>query len=317
MGFFETLAGAAAIGGVSTMAGGVVGNLINQNQQENEATRNQSNFNVQMDNTIQRKVEDAKRAGLHPLYALGANSSPSSQPITFQDQLGPAISQGGQNLGSAISRMQTGDEKLLAAAQLNVLESQANRDDAQAAYYNSEAMRNMQSGQTGLGVQPEVQGFLGPEGQAPNPPGTAMVERKAAPITSQMKDRQDLIAGRTRGGFELRTMGNNFPMIMPVAEGESPMELWSEMSMYDKAGLINRNMGQFGPQWLDDFWDVMYGGGQAKGKYNTDDMSIKKHKSYLDYKLSPKINQLLYGDEKKYQKREGGSIDPKTGRLNY
>lgn len=314
MGFLESIGS-----GLANVAGGVVSNLINQNQQENEATRNQSNFNITQDNflrNMQIRSADAKAAGLHPLYAMGAQApgSAGSQPIVMQDQIGPSLQQAGQNMATSMARSQSPEQKLMDSLEIELRRSQIDETDARTAALNSEALRNMQAGQNGLGVQPESQGFIGPEGQAPNPPGTAMIEKKPAVVTSQMGGREDLVAGLSRAGFELRNMGKGFPAIWPVAEGESPMELWSEMSLYDKAGLINRNIGQFGPQWLDDFWDVMFAGKQVTGKYNTSDMSIKKHKGYLDYKLSPKINDILYGS-KKYQSHEGKSIDPKTGRL--
>lgn len=320
MAFFEALGGAAAIQGLTGAAGGVLSNLINQNQQENEATRNQSNFDTQLDSTIQRRVADAKKAGLHPLYALGVSSAPSSQPITIQDSIGPSLNQAGQNIGNILGRQGSAADRLKTVLENKLLDSQIGETDARKNLIQAQQAQMNQANQTDLGIRPELQNKIIPEGQAPNPPGTdavGYVEKKPAALTSQMQGREDLIAGRSRGGFELRTMGHNFPMIMPVAEGESPMELWSEMSLYDKAGLINRNMAQFGPQWLDDFWDVMYAGKQAKGKYDTTDMRLKKQKGYLDYKLSPKINQLLYGDEKKYKQREGGRIDPQTGRLKY
>lgn len=48
------------------------------------------------------RVADAKRAGLHPLAALGANLS--SGPVTHVNPLGSALSSAGQDIGAAISK---------------------------------------------------------------------------------------------------------------------------------------------------------------------------------------------------------------------
>lgn len=283
MAFFDPLTIAAAVTGGSNVAGGVIGNLINQNFQENEATRNQSNFNMTQDNFLrntQIRVEDAKKAGIHPLYALGANApGPSgSQPIVMQDQVGQSIAQGGQSVGNIISRQASADDRMKMILENKLLDSQIGETDARKQLLLSEAAKNAQAGQSGLGVQPEATGFIGPEGQAPNPPGTAFIEKKPAGVTSQMEGRQDIIAGLSRGGWEVRNMGKGFPMVMPVAEGESPMELWSEMAWYDKIGLINRNVNEFGTGWFDDFVAVMYLGKDAKNTYDTSKMRVRKSK---------------------------------------
>lgn len=292
MAFFETLAGAAAISGGANVAGGVIGNLINQNFQENEATRNQSNFNItqeNFENATQIRVADAKKAGLHPLYAMGVNApGPSgSQPVVLQDQIGPALQQSGQSVGNIMARSASADEKLKMNMEMDLARQQLLESDARIRSIDSEIARNNAAGQTGLGIQPEMGRSIAPEGQAPNAPGHSgegMINKGPAAVTSQMTNRKDIIAGRDRAGFEVRTMGKNFPMIMPVAEGESPMELWSEMAWYDKVGLINRNVNEFGPGWFEDFVNVMYRGKDATGKYDSASLSKRKMKEYQSIK---------------------------------
>lgn len=64
------------------------------------------------------RVEDAERAGVHPLYALGAQVAPYA-PVSVGGDYEPSgfqrVSEMGQNLGSAISRMSTKEERAYGA----------------------------------------------------------------------------------------------------------------------------------------------------------------------------------------------------------
>lgn len=82
---------------VANVAGGLLSNR-----------RNESNANKQADlqklfakNSVQWKVADAKKAGIHPLYALGANTT-SYAPIAINDSLGPALQAAGQDVSRAM-----------------------------------------------------------------------------------------------------------------------------------------------------------------------------------------------------------------------
>lgn len=258
MGFFETLAGAAAPAGVSA-AGGVISNLINQNSVENEATRNQSNFGIQMDETIQRRVADAKKAGLHPLYALGASSSPSSQPIVMQDSIGPALNQAGQNIATNINRQGSADDRLKTVLENKLLDSQIGETDARKNLIIAQQAQMNQVNQTDLGVRPEIRNSLAPEGQAPNPPGTAFVENKPSTVTSSKTGNENVRAG-INPMYEERWMAPGFPIMLPVAEGESPEELLSEMSAGAYAGLLEMNANKYGGNWLRDYTGLRFTG---------------------------------------------------------
>lgn len=66
-------------------------------------------------NGIRWKVEDAKAAGIHPLYALGANTV-SYSPVSVGESSNPATNFAslGQDLGRAINAGRTGEEKAAA-----------------------------------------------------------------------------------------------------------------------------------------------------------------------------------------------------------
>lgn len=85
-----------AIGVGANLIGGFLGRQSNEEQME----KNRQLQREFATSGIQWKVEDAKKAGIHPLYALGAPTmSPAIQ--TMQDPLGSAISSMGQDLSRA------------------------------------------------------------------------------------------------------------------------------------------------------------------------------------------------------------------------
>lgn len=64
---------------------------------------------------IQWKVEDAKKAGIHPIYALGgstASYAPVSQAFTADTSLPNALASAGQDVGRAIHKTQTADDRM-------------------------------------------------------------------------------------------------------------------------------------------------------------------------------------------------------------
>lgn len=85
--------GAALVGAGSSLVGGLLGNRNNRsNAQRQEAIQREF-----AQNGLQWKVEDAKKAGLHPLAALGASGA-SYTPVQVGDALGPALSNAGQDI---------------------------------------------------------------------------------------------------------------------------------------------------------------------------------------------------------------------------
>lgn len=112
----------------ANVLGGIFGRSSQKRQQAAQLAQAQRQFDAQMDESVQRRVKDAKAAGVHPLFALGASAGAS-----------PTISAQGESRGdpmqSALSSM---------AETLNSLETnkaQAARDHAQAQLFDSERKR--------------------------------------------------------------------------------------------------------------------------------------------------------------------------------
>lgn len=98
-------------------AGNLIGGFMNQNAQENANAQNQANWQTSMayqdlvnKNTIQWKVADAKKAGIHPLAALGVN--PAGGPASFigatpETGMGDAVARAGQDISRAVTSTAT------------------------------------------------------------------------------------------------------------------------------------------------------------------------------------------------------------------
>lgn len=97
------------------------------------------------DSAYQRAVLDAQKAGLHPLFAMGGagaasgmvGHSASAANIDYGDSGAAGF---GQALRGAVEVAQGEKEDPLTAAQLRVLQSEANRNDAVAESYRASTL---------------------------------------------------------------------------------------------------------------------------------------------------------------------------------
>lgn len=90
----------------ASLVGGLMGKKSGEEQQENNAAL-QKEF---AQNGIRWKVADAKAAGIHPLAALGAQTQ-SYTPMVIGDPMADALANAGQDIGGAINRQQTNQER--------------------------------------------------------------------------------------------------------------------------------------------------------------------------------------------------------------
>lgn len=121
------------VGGASKLVGGITGGdllgagtslLGGQMQSSDTAKANAQNYAMQKEfaqNSIRWKVEDAKAAGIHPLYALGASpymASPSFTP----GNAGSTFAQVGQDLSRSIHATRTAEERAEALGPMQSLQ---------------------------------------------------------------------------------------------------------------------------------------------------------------------------------------------------
>lgn len=129
MGFFEDIAG-----GLIGSIGKIIGTDMANNSAENIAAANQANQMAALQHGISWKVADAKRAGIHPLYGLGASTgqfTPVSQDVP---DWGSALGDMGQSIGRAAGAAADAPQRemLLEGARLDLEHKRINNDIGRA-----------------------------------------------------------------------------------------------------------------------------------------------------------------------------------------
>lgn len=114
------------ISGLIGAGASLLGGKMNADAAEraNEAQARQAELNRQMQldfaqQGIRWKVADAEKAGIHPLYALGANTvsySPVSVGSVADTSMGSAVASAGQDISRALDATRTSDERTTAVA---------------------------------------------------------------------------------------------------------------------------------------------------------------------------------------------------------
>lgn len=117
----------AAIGAIGSIAGGILGNRSQKRMIEAQM-KAQKEY---AQNAIQWRATDAKKAGIHPLAAIGGAGAASYTPMSAGgNPLGAGIAEGASQIGNAISgRM----DRKVAASALDVNTAQADLLRAQTA----------------------------------------------------------------------------------------------------------------------------------------------------------------------------------------
>lgn len=133
---------------------GAVSNYIGGKQAENTAKDvNRENAALQREfaqSGIQWRVADAKAAGIHPVYALGAQTTPAS-PSYVGSNASEHFSQMGQNLGrAAAAAMNSGQRKL---EQISIQSAEA---DLQGKEIDNQIKARQLSQMSGAGIGPAM-----------------------------------------------------------------------------------------------------------------------------------------------------------------
>lgn len=260
MGLMSTL-GLSNLPVVSTVAS-FAGNLLGMEADRKAAGREQE-FALSMANrneAMQRefaqhgvrwRVDDAKAAGLHPLFALGGSGSTFSPHPTVVGQdrsKGDFFRQTGQDISRAVSAVESADQRAMRMLTMDQMRASAARDWAQASYWSNEAARKGQS---------NGQAVAFPVRDGREPIESLQLDRiqvKPDEVTSFRAAEPDVTAGRSHPGWRETNMGR-FRMLAPVNE-----EGWSEglesMPLVMWPEFLRRNMEKYGRQWIADFLGI-------------------------------------------------------------
>lgn len=141
------------ISGASSLLGGILSSGAAKDAAEEQAEL-QKEF---AQNAIRWKVADAKAAGVHPLYALGANTV-SYSPVSVGDtSIGSALSDMGQDVGRAVEAVQSQPERD-AAKKLTLL--QLERAGLENEYLKTQIQGQVTSNLRNAQVPPPFPGLL-------------------------------------------------------------------------------------------------------------------------------------------------------------
>lgn len=107
------------------LGAGFASDLMGRSERRSDSAQAMKQFNMQMNESVQRRVADAKKAGIHPLFALGANVGAS-----------PTLSYGGGRSGMSGTTNAIG--QIMAQTGMKAVnEAQAAKDEAIAGYYRA------------------------------------------------------------------------------------------------------------------------------------------------------------------------------------
>lgn len=168
------IAGGAIGGPMGAAAGGTLGSIpgsiIAQKEAEKKAREaNEANYNQQKEfaqHGIRWKVEDAKRAGIHPLVGLGASTTSFSPSTVGEPSLSPPdVSAMGQNIGRAMQATRTQEERAMTDLQLQSARLDIEGKALDNQIKNSELRRMNTTGPSFPGSQNFIsgQGNSGPQ----------------------------------------------------------------------------------------------------------------------------------------------------------
>lgn len=109
------------LGPLISAGSAIFGGLLNRDSAKDATATSERNAlrNIELQKEfaqqgIRWKVDDAKAAGIHPLYALGANTtsfSPVSVGATADTSMGSALASAGQDISRAINTTRTQEER--------------------------------------------------------------------------------------------------------------------------------------------------------------------------------------------------------------
>lgn len=128
------------IAAAASLLGSKMGSDATKSANESSEAWHEIDLQHQYDQFVQRRVNDAARAGVSPLFALGANaSSPNPVAVNVDDNLARGLQQAGQDIGRMRELNMTEADKMEEQIRLKAAAQQVKTDAALEQKYLSEA----------------------------------------------------------------------------------------------------------------------------------------------------------------------------------
>lgn len=288
MGIFGNLLGGVggflAGGPLGSAIGSAIGGAIDNSRSKRDAADansqqlflNEQNYQRQKEFAqmgIRWKVEDAKAAGLHPLYALGgsgATYTPSA--VSLMTPSAPDYSAMGQNVARAAAAGSSESENDLLQLQKDRLRAEIGKIEAETRKLNAwpweqSGIGGAQAfplvGQRPIGLPGDIQPWqvreLGQDtktraGASPDgiPIGAynAGYSGRVNPKPADQPSRHPEESHRNPAvlpGYTMMETGPGFYRLMP--SGNDPWETWAELPWYEKARIIHMSSGNAPSRW--------------------------------------------------------------------
>ncbi len=216
-------------------AGSVAGGLIDAKAKRSQWKKSKAFAST----SIQRRVADAKKAGVHPLYALGA---PSYSPAISMGSsgVGRGVSEAASQVARGISSRLTAEERMGIKLDLEGKRIANRKDEAITMYYVSEAARNEQAAGSMVAMPPSVVGTRGSGGKG-GIPGTNypvdyskdIVEYGAAGQPSRRSE-TPYVAASQSPGFEVHDIPGHGEIVVPSTGGQGLGETFENLGFIGK-----------------------------------------------------------------------------------
>lgn len=209
----DPIIGGALVGGAFDMIGGIFGGESNKKA----AAANAALQREFAQNSIQWKVADAKAAGVHPLYALGAPTYSANPVYAGDSSLGSSFSSMGQHLGRAVEASMTKQQRLEEQAK------QARMDELKLR--NAELQNDLLSSQiatTNAQLGPSFPSVMG--NRIPGQGDSGLVVVKPSELTSSRKGEPSLEAAPPAPAVKLFKNADGTVSVWPSADAKQSIE---------------------------------------------------------------------------------------------
>lgn len=244
----------AAVSGGLDIAGGFIDDARNRRMADESADA-QRQF---AQHGIQWRVEDAKRAGIHPLYALGAQTH-SFSPTVIGSNVGGAMSRAGQDVGRSIERGFDHESRKQAFLSNQLLMKQIERTEAERRLIEQQGLEimtrrgeNQSGGIPGLMQDPDA--GLAVSGQQDSGLFQAVPPKRSTTIPG--------VPGIQAGpeAWDQRFIqGTSLPILLPWSS-EGPSETLENIPFWMWPGIVAKNSQVYGSQWFRDWAGLTFFG---------------------------------------------------------